>query len=70
MNSLKEGTNGIAPITKFDASETGITLAGEVKDFLTINILLKDSKRMDMFSIYGIYAALEAMEMSGLDKEK
>lgn len=24
---------------------------------------------MDMFSIYGIYAALEAMEMSGLDKE-
>lgn len=41
LNSLKEGTNGIAPITKFDASETGITLAGEVKDFLTINILLK-----------------------------
>ena len=27
LNSLKEGTNGIAPITKFDASETGITLS-------------------------------------------
>lgn len=24
---------GIAPITKFDASKTGITVAGEVKDF-------------------------------------
>ncbi|MBK4839958.1 beta-ketoacyl-acyl-carrier-protein synthase II [Enterococcus faecium] len=71
MNSLKEGTNGIAPITKFDASETGITLAGEVKDFPYDKYFIKkDSKRMDMFSIYGIYAALEAMEMSGLDKEK
>lgn len=71
LNSLKEGTNGIAPITKFDASETGITLAGEVKDFPYDKYFIKkDSKRMDMFSIYGIYAALEAMEMSGLDKEK
>ena len=68
---FKEGTNGIAPITKFDASETGITLAGEVKDFPYDKYFIKkDSKRMDMFSIYGIYAALEAMEMSGLDKEK
>ena len=71
LNSLIEGTNGIAPITKFDASETGITLAGEVKDFPYDKYFIKkDSKRMDMFSIYGIYAALEAMEMSGLDKEK
>ncbi|MFP9084172.1 beta-ketoacyl synthase N-terminal-like domain-containing protein, partial [Enterococcus faecalis] len=71
LTSLKEGTNGIAPITKFDASETGITLAGEVKDFPYDKYFIKkDSKRMDMFSIYGIYAALEAMEMSGLDKEK
>ena len=30
---IQHQTNGIAPITKFDASETGITLAGEVKDF-------------------------------------
>ena len=67
LNSLKEGTNGIAPITKFDASETGITLAGEVKDFPYDKYFIKkDSKRMDMFSIYGIYA----MEISGLDKEK
>ncbi|MBK4832101.1 3-oxoacyl-ACP synthase [Enterococcus faecium] len=71
LNSLKEGTNGIVPITKFDASETGITLAGEVKDFPYDKYFIKkDSKRMDMFSIYGIYAALEAMEISGLDKEK
>lgn len=71
LTSLKEGTNGIAPITKFDAEDTGITLAGEVKDFpFDKYFVKKDSKRMDMFSIYGIYAALEAMNMSGLDKDQ
>lgn len=30
---LKAGKNGIQPITKFDASETGISVAGELKDF-------------------------------------
>ena len=29
--------------------------------------MLKDGKRMDKFSLFGIYAALEAMAMSGLD---
>ncbi len=33
LTSLKEGTNGIGPITKFDAEETGIHVAGEVKEF-------------------------------------
>ena len=32
-NGLKEGRNGIAPITKVDVSESPIKLAGEVKDF-------------------------------------
>ncbi|MGX7174096.1 beta-ketoacyl-ACP synthase II [Enterococcus ratti] len=71
LESLRKGTNGIAPITKFDATETGVTLAGEVKDFPYEKYFIKkDSKRMDMFSIYGIYAALEALEMSGIDKNK
>ena len=33
--------NGIGPISKFDVSETGVTLAAEVKDFPMENILLK-----------------------------
>lgn len=70
LESLKQGENGIGPITKFDASETGITLAAEVKDFpFDKYFVKKDAKRMDMFSIYGIYAALEAVAMSGLDTE-
>lgn len=69
--ALKNGVNGIAPITKFDAEETGVTLAGEVKDFpFDKYFVKKDAKRMDMYSIYGIYAALEALEMSGLKMEE
>lgn len=71
LESLQIGKNGIGPITKFDASETGITVAAEVKDFpFDKYFVKKDSKRMDLFSLFGIYAALEAMEMSGLDTEQ
>lgn len=70
LTSLKDGKNGIGPITRFDASETGITLAGEVSDFpLEKYFVKKDTKRMDLFSLYGIYAALDAMAMAGLTKE-
>lgn len=70
LTSLKNGKNGIGPITRFDASETGITLAGEVSDFpLEKYFVKKDTKRMDLFSLYGIYAALGAMAMAGLTKE-
>ena len=70
LESLQEGKNGIGPITRFDASETGIGVAGEITDFpLEKYFIKKDTKRMDLFSLYGIYAALEAMEMAGLTKE-
>ncbi|MXS27791.1 beta-ketoacyl synthase N-terminal-like domain-containing protein, partial [Enterococcus gallinarum] len=68
LESLKTGENGIGPISKFDVSETGVTLAAEVKDFpMEKYFVKKDGKRMDKFSLFGIYAALEAMAMSGLD---
>lgn len=70
LASLQNGTNGIGPITKFDAEATGISVAAEVKDFpLEKYFVKKNTKRMDLFSIYGIYAALEAMEMAKLDTE-
>lgn len=68
---LKAGKNGIKPITKFDASETGITVAGELKDFDPKNYMdRKVAKRMDEFSQYGVSAAVQAVEMSGIDTEK
>ncbi|BBD14877.1 beta-ketoacyl-ACP synthase II [Melissococcus plutonius] len=68
LKNLKIGKNGIGLITKFDANDTGITLAGEIKDFPYDKYFVKkDLKRMDMFSLYGVHAALEALEMSQLD---
>lgn len=68
---LKTGRNGIKAITKFDASETGITVAGELKDFDPKDYMeRKVAKRMDEFSQYGVAAAVQALEMSGIDTEK
>ncbi|MGX7351906.1 3-oxoacyl-[acyl-carrier-protein] synthase II [Enterococcus canis] len=68
--SLKNGEIGIGPITKFDATETGVTLAAEVKDFpFDKYFVKKDAKRMDLVSLYGIYAAMEAVTMSGIQTE-
>ena len=58
---------GIAPITKFDASKTGITVAGEVKDFNPSDRLSKkDYKRLDPYAQYALYTAKEAMDQAGL----
>ncbi|GBD74157.1 3-oxoacyl-[acyl-carrier-protein] synthase II [Tetragenococcus halophilus subsp. halophilus] len=71
LASLKNGTNGIDKITKFDAEDTGVSVAGEVKDFPREKYFKKkDTKRMDLFSLYGVYAALDALEMAKLDTEK
>ncbi|WP_159722701.1 beta-ketoacyl-ACP synthase II [Enterococcus sp. CSURQ0835] len=68
LASLKNGSHGIGEIKQFDASETGITLAAEVKDFpLEKYFKKKDTKRMETYSLYAIYSALEAIEMSGLE---
>lgn len=66
--NLKEGNTGIAPITRFDASQTGISVAAEVKDFdPTLTMDRKEYRRMDLFSQYGIAASVEAHAMSGYD---
>jgi 3-oxoacyl-[acyl-carrier-protein] synthase II len=69
-NSLKSGKTGIGPITRFDATATGISVAAEVKDFpLEKHFEKKDAKRMDTFSLYAVHAALDAFAMSGINEE-
>lgn len=68
--SLESGTIGIKPITKFDASEIPVHNAGEIQDFpFDKYFVRKDKNRMDMYSLYAIYASLEALENAGLDME-
>ncbi|ARE28881.1 3-oxoacyl-ACP synthase [Lactococcus cremoris] len=69
-NNLKAGKTGIGPITHFDAEATGISIAAEVKEFpFDKYFQKKDARRMDTFSLYAVYAALDAMEMSGITEE-
>lgn len=69
LNGVADSRVGIAPITKFTA-DTGITVAGEVKDFeATKRLSAKTAKRMDLFSQYALYSAIEAMENAGLEPD-
>ena len=65
---LKEGRNGIAPITKIDVSDSPVKLAGEVRGFDPRDHMdFKSSKRMELFSQYAVAATREALTASGLD---
>ena len=67
-NSLHDGKIGIKPITKFDASEITVFNAGEIQDFpFDKYFVKKDKNRMDTYSLYAIYAAMEAIENATLD---
>ncbi len=61
---IKAGKNGIARITHFDPEVQKAKNGGEVRDFVFHN--KKEARRSDLYSQYGVTAALEAMEDSGL----
>ncbi|WP_119968298.1 beta-ketoacyl-ACP synthase II [Shewanella japonica] len=66
--SLLAGKSGIAPITKFDASEYGTRFSGSVKDFdIEQYLSRKDARKMDLFIQYGMAAGIQAMNDAGLD---
>lgn len=69
QNSLA-GKVGIKPISKFDNSQTGISVAGEIDDFDPAAVVgKKTAKRMDLYSQYAMQTAIEAMEMAGITEE-
>lgn len=64
-DGIKSGKNGIDFITHFDITEQKCKVGGEVKDFEYYD--KKEGRRYDRFSQFGVTAAIEAMEDSGLE---
>ena len=63
-----EGKSGVAPITAFDASRFSTRFAGTIKDFdISEYMAPKEARKIDIFMHYGIAAAREAVESSGIE---
>ncbi len=61
--AVKASKSGIGPITHVDSSELSCKIAGEVKDFDPSKYLdSKEARKMDPFSVFASYAALQALE--------
>jgi len=64
--AIKNGANGIGPITAFDATQFNCRIAGEVKDFDPARYIeKKEIKKMGRFIQFAIAAAEFALEGSG-----
>ena len=66
---LKNGTNGIGPITQFDTTNYSVHIAGEVKFNLENAIDRKELNRMDRFTAMAMIASDEAISQAKVDND-
>lgn len=65
--SIRSAKCGIGPITRYDASNMKVKLAGEVKDLdLGRYVTPQEARKMDPFTQLAMYASGQAMESSSL----
>src|SRR5688572_26306903 len=66
-DGLIKGKSGAGPITRFDASKFKTRFACEVKNFDPGIVLdRKEARKLDLFSQFGLAAAVQAVEDSGI----
>lgn len=68
---LIQGRSGVGPVTRFDASAYPTRFAGECRDYVAEQHFPKvESKKLDLFTQFGMVAAKEALADSGIDLER
>ena len=68
-NNLVSGVCGVAPITRFDASDLPVRIAAEVSNFeFKQDISPQLARNMDIFAQYAFAAAQEALQDANLER--
>ena len=69
--AMKEGKNGVAPITLFDATNFKTHFAAEVKDFDISSIMdRKEARKLDRYAQFAVATAKEAIEQSRINLQE
>ncbi|XP_073133229.1 3-oxoacyl-[acyl-carrier-protein] synthase I, chloroplastic-like [Henckelia pumila] len=69
-NKLLEGTSGISPIDRFDASEYSVRFGGQIRGFSSSGYIDgKNDRRLDDCWRYGLVAGKKALDDANLGKQ-
>lgn len=62
-DAMKNGVNGLGPLTTVDIADNPVSVAAEIKNFDPLDYMdKKDARRMDRYCRYAMAAGSEAME--------